>query len=78
MKANTNPPIAANDLPALAAALEKTAGFAPAAYTNWGSIAKDGAKAARAGDMTAAKASCRTCHDQYKDKYKKELRARKI
>jgi hypothetical protein len=78
MKANTNPPVAANDLPALATALDKTASFAPAGYTNWASIAKDGAKAAKAGDMTAAKASCRTCHDQYKDKYKKEMRARKI
>jgi len=80
MKANTNPAIAANDLPALATALDKTAGFAPAGYGNWASIAKDGAKAAKAGDMTAAKASCRTCHDQYKDKYKKDtaLRARKI
>ena len=71
-------PIAANDLPALAAALEKTASFAPAGYTNWVAVSKDGAKAARGGDMTAAKASCRTCHDQYKDKYKKEMRARKI
>lgn len=78
MKANTNPAIAANDLPGLAGALDKTATFAPAGYTNWASISKDGAKAARAGDMTAAKASCRTCHDQYKDKYKKEMRARKI
>ncbi|MBX3189236.1 MAG: hypothetical protein KF819_19590 [Labilithrix sp.] len=78
MKANTNPPIAANDLPALATALDKTVGFAPPGYANWASIAKDGAKAARAGDMTAAKASCRTCHDQYKQKYKDEHRARKI
>jgi hypothetical protein len=78
MKANTNPPIAASDFPALATALDKVAAFAPAGYTNWASIAKDGAKAARAQDMTAAKASCRTCHDQYKDKYKKEMRARKI
>lgn len=80
MKANTNPAIAANDLPGLATALDKTATFAPAGYGNWASIAKDGAKAAKAGDMTAAKASCRTCHDQYKDKYKKDtaLRARKI
>ncbi|MBS2014624.1 MAG: hypothetical protein JST00_17180 [Deltaproteobacteria bacterium] len=78
MKSNTNPPIAANDLPALATALDKIVGFAPPGYTNWASIAKDGAKAARAGDMTAAKASCRTCHDQYKQKYKTELRARKI
>ncbi len=78
MKANTNPAIAAQDFPALATALDKVATFAPPGYTNWASIAKDGAKAARASDMTATKASCRTCHDQYKDKYKKELRARKI
>jgi hypothetical protein len=78
MKANTNPAIAANDLPALAIALDKTATMGPAAYGNWASIAKDGAKAAKAGDMTAAKASCRTCHDQYKTKYKAELRGRKI
>jgi len=78
MKANTNPAIAANDLPALALALDKTVTFAPPGYTNWVSISKDGAKAARAGDMTATKASCRSCHDQYKDRYKREMRARKI
>jgi hypothetical protein len=78
MKANTNSAIASGDLPALATALDKTATFAPAGYGNWATIAKDGAKAAKASDMTAAKASCRTCHDQYKDKYKKEMRARKI
>ena len=78
MKANTNPAIAAQDFPGLATALDKTATFAPAGYTNWASIAKDGAKAARASDMAATKASCRTCHDQYKEKYKKELRGRKI
>jgi len=78
MKTNTNPAIASQDFPGLATALDKVATFAPAGYPNWASIAKDGAKAARASDMTATKASCRTCHDQYKDKYKKELRTRKI
>lgn len=78
MKTNTNTAVTTNDLPALATALDKTASFAPAGYTNWATISKDGAKAARAGDMTAAKASCRTCHDQYKQKYKTEMRARKI
>ena len=78
MKANTNTAIATNDLPALAIALDKSATFAPPGYTNWVAVAKDGAKAAKAGDMTAAKASCRGCHDQYKQKYKTEMRARKI
>ena len=76
MKANMNPSIAASDFPALATALDKAATFAPAGYTNWASIAKDGAKAARAQDMTATKASCRTCHEQYKEKFKKDTAAR--
>ena len=78
MKANTNTAVASGDLPALATALDKSATFAPPGYTNWVSIAKDGAKAAKGGDLAAAKASCRTCHDQYKTKYKAEMRARKI
>ncbi len=78
MKANTNPAVASSDLPALAAALDKIAGFAPPGYKNWASISKDGATAARAGDMTAAKASCRGCHDQYRQKYKNEMRDRAL
>jgi hypothetical protein len=76
MKANMNPSVAAADFPALATALDKAATFAPPGYTNWASIAKDGAKAARAQDMTATKASCRTCHEQYKEKFKKDSAAR--
>jgi cytochrome c556 len=78
MKTNTNPALAKNDLPALAVALDKMVAFAPPGYLNWNSISKDGAKAARAGDLNATKASCRTCHDQYKIKYRAELRGRKI
>jgi cytochrome c556 len=78
MKSHTNQAIASNDLPALAAALDKIVAFAPPGYPNWVSITKDGAKAARAGDMPATKASCRTCHDQYKTKYRADLRGRKI
>lgn len=78
MKANVNPPMAAGDGPGLAAALEKIAGFAPPGYTNWVSISKDGAKAATGGDIAAAKASCRSCHDQYREKYRTEMRGRKI
>ena len=29
-----------------------------------------------AQDMTATKASCRTCHEQYKEKFKKDSAAR--
>ncbi len=78
MKANTSAQLISNDFAALASALDKTTSFAPAGYTNWASISKDGAAAARTNDMGATKASCRSCHEQYKDKYKKELRARKL
>ncbi|MBX3216865.1 MAG: hypothetical protein KF850_32825, partial [Labilithrix sp.] len=80
MKAHANPPVMTNDLPGLATVLDKTAAFAPpgAGYESWASISKDGAAAARSGDLAAAKAACRSCHDQYKQKYKTELRPRKI
>jgi cytochrome c553 len=78
MKANMNPAVASADTAALATALDKAATFAPPGYTNWASIAKDGAKAAKSGSLDTAKAACRTCHDQYKQKYKNEMRGRKI
>jgi cytochrome c553 len=79
MKANMNPAVSAGDTAALAVALTKAATFAPPGYPNWASIAKDGAKAAKGGDLAAAKAACRSCHDQYKKKYKaSDLRPKKI
>lgn len=78
MKQKANPPVLAKDAPTLAAVLDEIASFAPPDYPNWASISKDGAAAARMGDVTAAKASCRGCHDQYKQKYKSEHRSRKL
>lgn len=78
MKANANPPTIAKDLAGLALVLDRMSTFAPMGYPNWVSISKDGAAAARSGDLDAAKASCRSCHDQYKQKYKAELHERKI
>ncbi len=78
MKANTSAAMSAEDFDALAVALDKTATFAPAGYTNWASIAKDGASAAHAQSLDGVKAACRGCHNQYKDKYKKEMRDRPI
>jgi hypothetical protein len=79
MKANTSPAMSAEDFEGLAAALDKVATFAPPeGYANWASIAKDGANAARDRSLDGVKATCRSCHRQYKDKYKKELRDRPI
>jgi hypothetical protein len=80
MKANTSPAMSAQDFGALAVALDKTAGFAPAGngYPNWASIARDGADGARAQSLDSVKASCRSCHNQYRDKYKREMRDRPL
>jgi hypothetical protein len=79
MKNNTTPAITSKDFNALAVALDKIAAFAPGSgYPNWVSISKDGAAAARASELEAVKAACRGCHDQYKAKYKAELRGRPL
>lgn len=78
MKANVNPPVAAGDTAKLGEVLEKMSKMGPPGYGNWKSISLDGAKAAKGGNLDAAKASCRTCHDQYKAKYRAEFRDRKI
>jgi hypothetical protein len=79
MKANMSAAMSAKDFAALESALTKTAARSPgSAYPNWVSISKDGAEAARIQNMDAVKASCRGCHDQYKAKYKAEIRTRPV
>jgi len=71
-----------NDYEGTAELLERCAKLAPpnakTAYPNWVSISLDGANAARAADVEAVKAACRGCHEQYKDKYRAELRSRPL
>ncbi len=83
MKHNMTPAMNAHDWQGLSNALEHAATLAPpdyaaAGYVNWVSIAKDGANAARAADLEAVKAACRGCHDQYKKKYRMEMRTRPL
>lgn len=83
MKKNMTPPMEAKDWLGMADALERAATVAPpnyatTGYVNWVSIAHDGANAARAADMNAIKAACRGCHDQYKNKYRTEMRTRPV
>ena len=83
MKENMNPPMKAKNWLGMADSLERAAQLAPpnyatTGYVNWVSIAKDGANAARAADMDAVKAACRGCHEQYKNKYRAEMRSRPL
>jgi ubiquinol-cytochrome c reductase cytochrome b subunit len=78
MKANVAIASASEDLPALALALDKIARIAPAGYSGWSAIAKEGAAAARAGSLDGARASCKSCHSQLQSRYRGEMRNRPI
>jgi len=78
MKANATPAITTQDYDALADVLDKTVALAPPGYVNWASIARDGAAAARVQSLDAVKASCRSCHNQFRGRYKAEMRARPL
>jgi len=85
MRQNMAPANASGDAPALAAALDKAAGFSPDpswngsdASKSWDAIAKAGAAAARANDLAGAKAACKKCHDNYKEPYKQKFRTKPI
>jgi hypothetical protein len=73
----------AEDLPALARGLIRAAAFVPdpswnAGEQGWATIAKAGATAATAGDLAAAKQTCKTCHKAWRSKYKQQFRKRPI
>lgn len=83
MEKNMDPAVEKNDAKALAAAFEKAAGFAPDPKWNegadsWSKISKDGAAAAKSGDIAAAKKLCKSCHKAWRDKYKAEHRTKPI
>jgi hypothetical protein len=82
MKRNATPMIKFGDSSGLGEAFDQIALLAPPrakdVYPNWVSIARDGAEAARMGDVPAARAACRGCHSQYRAKYHADLRGRPL
>ncbi len=79
MQKNAQPAMQSNDAAKVGVVLEQIAKMTPpGAYPKWEKISVDGAAAGKSGDYGAAKASCRTCHEEYKSKYKNDDRARKI
>ena len=77
MRANMGAALAAADTDALAKALDHVAGLSPdPSWATWSQFAKQGSTAAAAKDMNGVKASCKSCHDAYKDKYKAQYRAK--
>jgi hypothetical protein len=77
MRANMGTPLAGDDLATVGKSMDFIGGKAPdSSYSNWASIAKTGSDAAKSGDTGKVKASCKSCHDQYKAKYRGQYRSR--
>jgi hypothetical protein len=60
----------------LASALAYTAGKPPPGMGQWTAISNAGVAKAKAGDIEGAKATCKQCHDLYKERYKSQMRDR--
>jgi hypothetical protein len=71
------------DTKALVVLFEKVAKFSPdpkwdSENPSWAGISKAGAEAAKAGDLTAAKAQCKSCHKAFREKYKTGFRMKPV
>jgi hypothetical protein len=75
MKATVQAYLKAGDAERLAAALETLAEHEPNGYAGWHDSARRGAQAARSGDLLAAKAECKRCHDDHRSRFRAERRA---
>jgi hypothetical protein len=85
MRQNMAPANASGDMAALGANFDKVSRLAPDpkwngsdAKANWDAIAKAGQTAAKANDVAAVKAACKSCHDSFKDKYKAQFRTKAV
>lgn len=76
MKGVMGPHTSAGDTEKMAKDLAYIAAKPPPGMGSWVAISNEGAAKAKAGDLDGAKASCKKCHDLYKDKYKNTMRDR--
>lgn len=69
---------ATNDAPSLATALDRIASFSPETTWSWAEISRQGAAAARRGDLAEANKSCATCHALYRPTWRARYRTRTV
>jgi hypothetical protein len=62
--------VSTGDAKPLAAIFDATKGKGKPEFSNWNAISDKGKAAADAGNMDAAKATCKECHDAYRNDYK--------
>ena len=82
MRDNMGSKLADGKLDAVATSFDALAAMSPdPSWSDWVKLSKDGAAASRRGgdDGTrAAKAACKSCHDQYKTLYRSRFRTRAV
>ncbi|MEY2935875.1 MAG: hypothetical protein RL033_6624 [Pseudomonadota bacterium] len=74
MKATMQAHLRRHDYERLGAALEELAKKEPPGYAGWAESSAQGAAAAARKDEAGVSQSCKTCHSQHRDRYRKELR----
>lgn len=79
MQDNIGSKMADGNLKDVATGLDKAASLSPdPGWSEWATIAKTGADAARKGDMPGTKAACKNCHDKFKQQYKDKYRTHPV
>jgi hypothetical protein len=77
MKPNVGAALAGQDFATLQKSLDLVASKSPGpSYPKWASIAQAGSAAAAKQDVAAIKASCKQCHEMYKEQYIKDFPTR--
>jgi len=62
----------------LAAAFRFLSRIAPPDYPDWAGWAEGGAAAATKSDYSLAKRACAGCHNDYRERYRSEMRSRAL
>jgi hypothetical protein len=78
MKANMTPAVTTGDFVRLERGFRRIAELAPEGYPSWRTAALAGADAASHGDAEGARRACKTCHDDSRARYRRELRTRAL
>lgn len=78
MKANLKPALGRGDGERLAVAFSQLVELAPSDYADWASIARRASAAAARGDLDEVRVACKTCHAQYKERYRADSRDRPV
>lgn len=79
MRLNLGAPLASDDMKALARSLDRAAKLAPdPTWRTWATFAREGAAAARDGDVRKAREACKGCHGAWREAYRARHRGRPI